>query len=123
MPKEKEEKNSDCIFCKIANKQAPADIVYENDNFIAFPDINQKTLGHTLIIPKKHFVNIIDIPETLGGELLDAIKKVAEIRLREGAEGFNIMQNNGEVAGQVVMHAHFHLLPRRKNDGHENYNI
>ncbi len=119
----KKNNKQDCIFCKIAKKQTPVKIVYENDNFLAFLDMNQKTSGHTLIIPKKHFINIIDLPESLGSELLDAIKRVAEIRLKEGAEGFNIMQNNGKFAGQVIMHAHFHLLPRKKGDGHEHYSI
>jgi len=114
----------DCIFCKIANKEVEADkIIYENDNFVAFPDANQQTEGHTLIVPKKHFVNCLDLPSSLGGELLDAIKAVAEIRLKEGAEGFNIIQNNGGCAGQVVMHAHFHLLPRKKGDGKEHYAV
>ena len=106
-----------CIFCKIANKKIESDIIYENDNFIAFPDANPKVKGHTLIISKKHFVNIMDLPASMGTELIDAVKAVAEIRLKEGAEGFNIIQNNGEVAGQVVNHLHFHLLPRAKGDG------
>ncbi len=119
----KENKKQECIFCKIIAKQIPANIIYENEDFIAIPDANPKVEGHTLIIPKKHFVNIIDIPETLGGELLDAIKKVAEIRIKEGAQGFNIIQNNGEVAGQIIMHAHFHLLPRKKGDRKEHYTL
>jgi len=104
----------DCIFCKIARKEIKAEIIYESENFIAFPDVNPKTKGHTLIIPKKHYVNVIDIPAALGNELLETVKKVAEIRFREGAEGFNLINNCGQAAGQAVMHAHFHLLPRRK---------
>jgi len=117
------EHNKDCIFCKIARKEIPTEIIFENDNFIAFPDQNQKTPGHSLIVPKKHFVNCLDLPASLGSELLDAIKNVMEIRMKQGAEGFNLIQNNGEVAGQVIMHAHFHLLPRKKGDGHEHYGI
>lgn len=104
-----------CIFCKIARKEIKTEIVLETKNFIAFPDANPKTKGHTLIIPKKHFVNVIDMPDSLGGELLEAIKKVGEIRFKEGAEGFNLINNCGEVAGQVVMHVHFHLIPRKRN--------
>jgi len=110
-------KEKDCIFCKIANKEIKVKIIYENDNFMAFPDINPRVKGHTLIIPKKHFINILDLPKILGNELLDAIKNVASIKLKEGFEGFNIIQNNFPVAGQIVMHAHFHLIPRKKGDG------
>ena len=109
--------SKDCVFCKMARGEIKVDIIYENDNFFAFSDAEPKVEGHTLIVPKKHFVNILDLPASLGSELLDAVKAVAEIRLKEGAEGFNILQNNGEVADQYVMHAHFHILPRRKDDG------
>ena len=118
------ESKEGCIFCKIAKKEVEVDsLVYENDNFICFLDQNQKTPGHTLVVPKKHFVNVLDLPASLGQELLDAIKHVAEIRMKEGADGFNIIQNNGDAAGQVVMHAHFHVLPRTKGDGHSHYAI
>jgi len=103
-----------CIFCKIARKEIKSEIVYESENFIAFPDANPKAEGHTLIIPKKHFTNIIDLPCSLGSELIDMIKKVAEIRFKQGAEGFNLINNCGQSAGQAVMHVHFHLLPRKK---------
>jgi len=106
----------DCIFCKIARKKLGVEIVYESENFIAFPDANPKCKGHTLIIPRKHFTNIIDMPSILGSELLDAIKKVAEIRFKQGAGGFNVVINTGKEAGQAVMHFHVHLLPRKKNE-------
>ncbi len=106
----------ECIFCKIAKKEIKAEIVYESDNFLAFPDVNPCSKGHTLIIPKKHFVNYLDMPAVLGSELLDVIKKVAGIRLKEGGEGFNIIVNNGEEAGQVVMHSHTHLIPRKRGE-------
>jgi len=108
---------NNCLFCKFVKKEIPVDIIYENDNFIAFPDANPIVEGHTLIIPKKHSVNTMDMPATLGQELLGAIKSVGEIKLKEGFEGFNIIQNNFEPAGQVVMHTHFHFLPRKKGDG------
>ena len=108
----------DCIFCKIAKKEIPSKIIYENDNFVAFPDINPKVKEHTLIVTKKHFVNTLDLPESLGSELLEIIKNVAGKFLKEkDIEGFNIVQNNFPAAGQIVMHTHFHFLPRRKDDG------
>jgi len=106
----------DCIFCKIANKEVKADIVEESENFIAFPDANPKVEGHTLIVPKKHFVNLMDMPSNLASEMIDMVKRVAEKKLREGAGGFNLVMNNGSEAGQVIMHAHLHILPRRKGD-------
>jgi len=106
----------DCVFCKIARKEIKVEVVYENDNFLAFPDAHPICKGHTLIIPKKHFSNLLDLPEILGSELLDAIKKVAEIRLKSGAGGFNIIVNNGSAAGQAVMHSHLHLVPRKRGE-------
>lgn len=107
----------DCIFCKIANKEIKPDIVEESENFIAFPDIHPKKPGHTLIIPKRHYENILELPNILAGELFLAIKKVADKSFREGAEGFNIVVNSGKSAGQVVPHLHFHLVPRKSDDG------
>ena len=107
----------ECIFCKIARKEIPAEIVLETGNFIAMPDIHPKVKGHTLILPKKHFTSLIDMPSSLGSELLDIIKKVFELKVKEGAEGFNIVMNNLPAAGQIVMHAHLHLLPRKAKDG------
>ena len=75
-----------CIFCKLM-KERKLEIIEESENFIAFPDANPKTEGHTLIIPKKHFVNMMDLPSDLAGELLDIIKKIAEKKLKEGKEG------------------------------------
>ena len=114
--KEEENKEEECIFCKIARKEIKTEIVEESDNFIAFPDAKPIVLGHTLIIPKKHFVNILDLPSALGSGLVDIIKRVAEKRIRGGAEGFNLSMNNFPAAGQVVMHAHVHLIPRKKGD-------
>jgi histidine triad (HIT) family protein len=107
---------TDCVFCKIIRKKIPVEIVYESDNFIAFPDAHPKTKGHTLIISKKHYENIIDMPDSLGSELLEVVKKVAEIRFKQGMEGFNLFNNCGKSAGQIVMHVHFHLIPRKDND-------
>ena len=111
--------SEDCIFCKIAKGEIPVTKVYESNNFLAFLDQAPQVEGHTLIIPKEHSINILSLPSTLGQELLDVIKKVAEIKFREGFEGFNLVQNNFSAGGQVVMHTHFHLLPRKTGDGHQ----
>lgn len=108
----------DCIFCKIAKGEIESELVLEGDRFIAFKDVNPKVVGHTLIIPKKHFVTLFDIPKNWGEELLEFTKKVAD-EVMEGcdAHGFNLVMNNLEAAGQVVEHAHIHILPRKEGDG------
>jgi|TARA_B100000315_G_C14294598_1_gene458959 histidine triad (HIT) family protein len=108
-----------CIFCKIANEKSSLQkIIYCNDNFLSIPDANPITDGHTLIISKKHFSTILDMPNTVGLELLDCIKNTSLILMKEkNTEGFNVLQNNFESAGQVVNHVHFHIIPRRKDDG------
>lgn len=108
----------DCVFCKIASGEIPSEIIYENDNFLSVPDANPQIKGHSLVISKKHFGTILDLPSTAGLELIDCIKKTAlKILDKEKAEGFNLVQNNFESAGQVVKHLHFHILPRKENDG------
>jgi histidine triad (HIT) family protein len=109
----------DCIFCDILGGRIPSEKVFENEYFLAFFDANPQVKGHTLIIPKKHFDNILDFDSLLGEDLISFIKDVFQI-LKEkfGAEGFNLVQNNFKVAGQVVNHLHFHLLPRKEGDGY-----
>ncbi len=106
----------ECIFCNIASKEVKADFVKESENFVAFPDANPIGKGHTLIVPKKHFTNLMDLPSDLAEEMMDMIKRVAEKKLKEEFEGFNLVMNNFEAAGQVVMHAHLHFVPRKKGD-------
>ncbi|MEK6860090.1 MAG: HIT family protein [Nanoarchaeota archaeon] len=111
-----DEKN--CIFCKIARGEIPCSKVYEDDNFIAILDVHPKAEGHTLIIPKKHFRNLLDMPASLGNEMLEAVKNVAlDLIKQKKCEGFNLIINNEPAAGQVVFHAHIHILPRKKGDG------
>src|SRR4030042_4585054 len=108
----------ECIFCKIAKGGVPREKIYENDNFFSVPDIKPIVPGHTLVIPKKHFETILDLPSSLGPELLDCIKKTSLKLIEEyKAEGFNLITNNFEAAGQVVKHVHFHIIPRKKGDG------
>jgi histidine triad (HIT) family protein len=107
----------DCVFCKIAKGEIPRKEIYENDNFFSVPDINQVVKGHSLVISKKHFETILDMPSTLGPELIDCIKRTASALIdKYDAEGFNIINNNFEAAGQAVKHTHFHIIPRKKGD-------
>jgi histidine triad (HIT) family protein len=110
-------KNPDCIFCKIAQNVVSAKKVLESDNFFAILDAYPKATGHTLIIPKKHFVTILDLKNNLGNELLKMIKDVSSSLLdQKKGDAFNILMNNLEPAGQVVMHAHIHIIPRKEGD-------
>lgn len=107
----------DCIFCKIVKKEIPSELVAETNNFIAIRDAHPKTENHTLIISKKHYVTILDIPNKLAEEMLSFIKKLSsEMLEKKQGDGFNILMNNLPPAGQVIMHAHIHLLPRKEND-------
>lgn len=107
-----------CVFCKIARKKIKAEFLEETNNFIAILDAHPKTEGHVLIIPKKHYVNILDMPIKLGEEMLSLIKRVAfDILEKKQGDGFNILMNNLPSAGQVVMHAHIHVIPRKEGDG------
>lgn len=110
--------NKECIFCKIVRKEIKSEIVGESDSFIAFLDINPKAKGHTLIIPKKHLVTLLDIPDKLGNELLSFMKKISSDLLEKKlGDGFNVIMNNLEPAGQLVKHAHIHIIPRKDGDG------
>jgi len=110
--------NEECVFCKIVNGYKPENVIYENDNFFSIPDINSVVEGHSLVISKKHFKTILDLPDSLGSELLDCIKKTTfKLMKKYNAEGFNVVNNNSEVAQQIVKHVHFHILPRKKGDG------
>jgi len=107
----------ECIFCKIARKEIPSDLVAETNSFIAFLDIHPKAPGHILIIPKKHYVTILDIPNSLANEMFKIIKKISSSILdKMQGDGFNIAMNNLPSAGQVVMHAHIHIIPRKEGD-------
>ena len=108
----------DCIFCKIVSGEMKTDFVYEDDNFVAFLDINPVVEGHTLVIPKKHFKTLLDIPNTLGNEMLEAVKKVSlDLIKNKKGDGINVFTNIHESAGQIVHHAHLHIIPRSKGDG------
>lgn len=110
----------DCLFCKIANKEIPKDILYEDEMTVAFLDIHPNNPGHTLVIPKQHSANYIDTaPETLASMARNVQKIGSAIMKAVNAPGFNIAVNNGTVAGQVIHHLHWHIIPRFENDGYK----
>jgi len=105
-----------CIFCKIAQKEAPTSVVYEDDKVIAFMSIQPINVGHTLVVPKKHYENIYEIPEEEVAYLYTVVKKMAHaVKKAVNAEGIRIVQNNGAAAGQVIFHLHVHIIPMNKN--------
>jgi len=109
--------NKECIFCQIVEKKIPSKIVFEDQKNLAFLDIFPISEGHTIIIPKKHFQNMEDIPE---GELINVFKIVKKLAIlihnKLEIDGYNILQNNYESAGQVINHFHIHIIPRNRND-------
>ena len=107
----------DCIFCKIVAGEIPATKIYEDADVLAFLDIKPVNPGHALVIPKKHFQSIHDTPDELVAQMSIVAKKIAgAIQKNLGAEGVNIGMNNGKAAGQVVFHAHIHVMPRYGKD-------
>jgi len=107
----------ECIFCKIAKNEIPSKKIYEDNDVLAFLDINPANPGHTLIISKKHFEGIIDADVGVLSKMIQVSKTIAKtIKERLGSDGLNIMQNNGKHAGQLVSHIHFHIIPRFPND-------
>src|SRR3989304_6040701 len=110
-------KDKECIFCKIAKGEIPSAKIWEDSEFISFADIKPVGEGHTLVIPKKHFKTLMDLDERFSKKYIGAIKKTGEVLMKKyNAEGFNSVLNNGEAAGQIVNHVHFHLLPRKRGD-------
>lgn len=113
-------KDENCIFCKIAAGDIPSKTIYEDEQFRVIMDISPATKGHALILPKEHYANLYEIPEEVAADAMKLAKKLAK-KVTDVLEcdGFNVVQNNGEVAGQTVFHFHMHLIPRYKNDGNE----
>ena len=108
----------DCIFCKIVKGEIPCTKLYEDEQVLSFLDIMPASKGHALVIPKKHYATLIDLPCEELKCLAEALQKVAAATMAAlpEAEGFNVLQSNHEVAGQVVPHVHFHIIPRAKDD-------
>lgn len=110
--------SEDCIFCKIIQGQIPCAKVYDQGGIFAFLDIAPVNKGHALVVPKTHHGTLFDLPPDIGRELLSALKLVGQAVMQAtGAAGLNVGMNNFEVAGQLVHHAHFHLIPRHEGDG------
>lgn len=111
-------KDVNCIFCKIASGEIPSKTLYEDENFRVILDLGPATKGHALIIPKEHHKDLYELPEETAGEVMKLAKKMADrMTERLGCGGFNLVQNNGDLAGQTVYHFHMHMIPRYQADG------
>jgi len=110
--------DANCIFCRIATGDIPSAKIYEDENVLAFLDLAPVHPGHTLVIPKNHYKDMLEVPAELGPAVFAALQKVAGAVVKAtGAQGFNIMQNNGLAAGQTMFHIHWHIIPRFDDDG------
>lgn len=109
-----------CIFCKILKNEIPSSTVYEDGKFRAIMDIAPVNKGHVILLAKEHTANLLEADDELLSTALPAVKKVANaVKKTVGCDGINILQNNGEAAGQTVFHLHIHVIPRNKKDGVE----
>lgn len=107
---------ADCIFCKIIAGEIPSYTIYEDGEFKVFLDINPASKGHALIVPKVHYADLYDIDEEVAARAMKLAKKLATRMTKVlGCDGFNLLQNNNEAAGQTVFHFHLHLIPRYEN--------
>ncbi|MBP3458238.1 MAG: HIT family protein [Lachnospiraceae bacterium] len=111
-------RDENCIFCKIANGEIPSKAIYEDEDFKVILDLGPATKGHALILPKAHAANLFELPEETAAKAMVLAKKLGK-QMTENlkADGLNLVQNNGEAAGQTVHHFHLHLIPRYENDG------
>lgn len=104
---------NNCVFCAIAAGEIPAFKIYEDERILSYLDINPFSRGHVLVITKNHYADLIEIPDSELANLSLAVKKIAaHVQSKLNCDGFNILQNNGEAAGQTVRHIHFHIVPR-----------
>lgn len=112
--------DDNCIFCKLANGVFPTNSIYEDEEFKVILDNSPATKGHALILPKSHYKNLYELPEETAGKVFVLAKKLAgSMTEKLNADGFNIVQNNNEIAGQTVFHFHMHLIPRYEGDGQD----
>lgn len=106
-----------CIFCKIANGEIPSATLYEDEDFRIILDVAPASKGHALILPKSHFANLYELPDELAQKVMVIAKKISKkLKISLECDGLNLVQNNGEMAGQTVFHFHLHLIPRYEND-------
>lgn len=111
-------RDENCIFCKIANGEIPSRTLYEDDDFRVILDLNPATKGHALILPKEHYKNLYEIDDSTAAKVLPLARKMAVMMTEKlHCDGFNVIQNNNEIAGQTVFHFHVHLIPRYNDDG------
>lgn len=112
----------DCLFCKIIAGDIPSAKVYEDEHTYAFLDIFPTNIGHTLVVPKDHHENIHDIPEETLGHVMNTVKKLSSaVKKGVSADGINILMNNDTAAGQIIFHAHIHIVPRFADDGFKHW--
>ena len=110
-------KDSNCIFCKIANGEIPSTTLYEDEDFRVILDLGPATRGHALLLPKEHYKDLFDLEDEVAAKALVRAKRIAgRLQKAVGADGMNLVQNNGEAAGQTVFHFHMHLIPRYQDD-------
>ena len=108
----------DCLFCKIVNKEIPAEIIYEDSQAVAILDVHPKAPGHTMVLPKTHVGDLLDLPEEKIAPVFSAVKKVATLLKKSlKPDAFTIGINNGRMSGQLIDHLHIHVIPRWANDG------
>lgn len=108
----------DCLFCAMIEGKIPYSKVYEDDDFLAILDIRPVVFGHILLIPKLHHTNVTDIPSDLAEKVYPVVQKLSLALIKSlNCDGVNLVQNNGEAAGQEVFHGHLHIIPRYKDDG------
>lgn len=111
-------KDENCIFCKIANGEIPSKTIYEDEEFRVILDLGPAAKGHALILPKNHYADLYELPEETASQVMLLAKKMAtQMTEKLHCDGFNLVQNNGETAGQTVFHFHMHLIPRYEGDG------
>lgn len=109
--------DNNCVFCKIISGEFSSYTLYEDDDFKVIFDINPATFGHALLVTKNHYKNLFELDDTVASKALVIAKKVATVLANElKCDGFNLLQNNEEIAGQTIFHFHIHLIPRYKND-------
>lgn len=112
----------DCLFCQIVAGEIPAERVFEDEDFIAIIDIKPVNLGHVLLIPKRHYRNLLDLPADILNKLGNHLQKLAlAVKEATGADGINIGLNNEPAAGQLIFHQHSHIMPRFENDGFKHW--
>ncbi len=111
-------RKDNCIFCKIIAGEIPSHTLYEDEQFRVILDVSPATRGHALILPKQHYANLYELPEDMAADAMRLAKKMMKTMTDKlNCDGFNLVQNNGEAAGQTVFHFHMHLIPRYKDDG------